>query len=150
LFSKASGIYLCRNLLQNSLSMTVSATIKNSFEQNDIIVSTNENAKELHIPGKPDGYGSAVNGGELLFLALATCYCNDVYREAAKKGMKVDAVDVKVSGEFGEVGKNITYEVNVQAGTHSQEEIDELITYVDSIAEIHNTLRKGTDVRLVK
>jgi uncharacterized OsmC-like protein len=41
-----------------------------------------------------------LNGGELLFLALATCYCNDVYREAAKRGIQVDGVEVTVSGDF--------------------------------------------------
>jgi hypothetical protein len=34
-----------------------------------------------------DGGGSSANGGELLCLALATCYCNDVYREAKKRGI---------------------------------------------------------------
>ena len=33
---------------------------------------------------KSPGRGSAVNGGEFLVLALATCYCNDLYREAER------------------------------------------------------------------
>lgn len=72
--------------------MLISAGINNSVGKNAIEVSTNQILKEINIPGKPQGYGSPVNGGELLFLALATCYCNDVYREAAKRNMKVDAV----------------------------------------------------------
>jgi uncharacterized OsmC-like protein len=35
-----------------------------------------------------------------LFLALATCYCNDIYREAAKRNIKVDSVEVEVEGTF--------------------------------------------------
>jgi uncharacterized OsmC-like protein len=41
----------------------------------------------------------------LLFLALATCYCNDIFREAAKQGLKIDGVEVKVEGEFGAEGE---------------------------------------------
>ncbi len=49
---------------------------------------------------KENGYGSSASGGELLFLALATCYCNDIYREAAKKNIKVESVEVDVEGDF--------------------------------------------------
>jgi uncharacterized OsmC-like protein len=80
--------------------MILSATIKNSSVQNEITVSTNSNRKEITIPGKPEG-GSSVNGGELLFLSLATCFCNDIYREAAKRKMTILSVEVSVSGEFG-------------------------------------------------
>ena len=38
---------------------------------------------------------SGVNRGELLFLALATCYCNDLYREAEKLGIDVREVNVE-------------------------------------------------------
>jgi uncharacterized OsmC-like protein len=59
-----------------------------------------------------------VNGGELLFLALATCHCNDIYREAAKRGIQIDEVDVTVEGEFGaegECAKQIVYRPRVKA-----------------------------------
>ena len=49
----------------------------------------------LEVPSKPDGFGSSVNGGEL-FLALATCYCNDLYREAKKRGIEVETVQVGI------------------------------------------------------
>jgi organic hydroperoxide reductase OsmC/OhrA len=130
--------------------MILSATIKNSSVQNEITVSTNSNRKEITIPGKPEG-GSSVNGGELLFLSLATCFCNDIYREAAKRKMTILSVEVSVSGEFGkegEPGRNITYEANVQAPDHSQREITALVDYVGQIAEIHNTLRNGVSVSL--
>jgi len=133
--------------------MDISATIKNSYQNNEITVATNGNEKHLSIPGKTGGRGSSVNGGELLFLSLATCFCNDVYREAAKRNMEVDGVEVFVTGEFGKEGepaKNIKYDVNIQAPKHSQQEITDLINYVDSVAEVHNTLRKGIAVYLDK
>jgi len=129
--------------------MHISSTIRNNVSENLIHVSTEGNSKTLIIPGKPTG-GSTVNGGELLFLSLATCFCNDLYREAAKRNMKLDLVEVSVSGEFGKEGEpgfNIMYSVKVDAA-YSQQEINDLIHYVDRVAEIHNTLRKGTSVTL--
>jgi hypothetical protein len=42
--------------------------------------------KSLTVPPKSDGAGSNVNDDEFLMLALATCYCNDLYRDAARLG----------------------------------------------------------------
>ncbi len=66
--------------------MIISATVNNSQQTNDATVATEGNKKKISIPAKEDARGSSVNGGELLFLALATRFCNDVYREAAKRG----------------------------------------------------------------
>ncbi len=131
--------------------MIISATIKNGYQENDITVTTDTNKKEISIPGKTEGFGSSVNGGELLFLSLATCFCNDVYREAARRNINISSVEVNVSGEFGkegEPGKNIIYNAKIQSSNSSQQEITELINHVDKIAEIHNTLRKGVSVAL--
>ncbi len=131
--------------------MNIAASIKNAGGSNEITVVTEGNARSIAIPSKSQGQGSSVNGGELLFLALATCFCNDIYREAAKRKMNVSSVDVTVSGEFGkegEPGSNIVYVTNVIAPTHTKEEINDLIQFVDGIAEIHNTLRRGTNVTL--
>lgn len=131
--------------------MNIAATIRNGYQENQVTLSTNNNEKNITIPGRPEGYGSSVNGGELLFLSLATCFCNDIYREAAKRKMNVQQVEVRVSGEFGKEGEpasNITYAVSIQS-SHSKREIDDLVQYVDKIAEVHNTLRKGVDVLLM-
>jgi uncharacterized OsmC-like protein len=85
-----------------------------------------------------------------LFLALATCFCNDIYREAAKGQIEITAVEVNVSGEFGgegEPGFNIQYVPKVVANA-TAEEIQDLLTYVDKVSEVHNTLRVGTKVIL--
>lgn len=49
-----------------------------------------------------------MNGGEFLMLALATCYCNDPYREAARLNIVVENVDVEANGEFPGVGLSAT------------------------------------------
>lgn len=69
--------------------MKISARIDNSQGSHTVTVMINDNARSVEIPAKESGLGSSVNGGELLFLALATCYCNDIYREAAKRGIAV-------------------------------------------------------------
>lgn len=132
--------------------MKVSAAIKNKFNQNEIIVQTNGDAKEIKISPKPAGYGSSVNGAELLLLSLATCFCNDIYREANKRNISVSEVEIVFTGDFGgegESGTNFQYRVNVKSDAAS-EEIEELIKYTDNIAEIHNTLRKGLNITLIK
>jgi organic hydroperoxide reductase OsmC/OhrA len=63
--------------------MKISARLENSEAQHYVRVTTNDSSHSITIPPKPSGFGSSANGGELLFLALATCYCNDIYREAA-------------------------------------------------------------------
>ncbi|RFS16517.1 OsmC family protein [Emticicia sp. C21] len=131
--------------------MTISATIKNTVHENIINVVTNGNEQNINIPVKASGRGSAVNGGELLFLSLATCFCNDIYREAARRQMEIENIEVSVSGEFGKEGEpasNITYEVSIEADNHSPVEIAELINHVDTLAEVHNTLRQGVSVKL--
>lgn len=131
--------------------MHITASINNGSGSNEIVVSTEGNEKKILIAAKPDGRGSSVNGGELLFLSLATCFCNDIYREAAKRKINVQSVNVVVDGNFGkegEPGSNITFMVNVEAPENSPAEIADLIAYVDQIAEIHNTLRQGVAVTL--
>lgn len=131
--------------------MKISASIKSSFQFHEVNVETESNKKNISIAHKKEGFGSSINGGEFLFLSLATCFCNDLYREATKREMKIESVEIIVSGEFGgegETAKNISYKVQVQAKEYSKEEIYDLITSVDKIAEIHNTLRKGINIEL--
>ncbi|MDP9110380.1 MAG: OsmC family protein, partial [Candidatus Eremiobacteraeota bacterium] len=66
---------------------------------------TGASEQSIDLPAKPDRCGFGVNGGELLFLALGTCYCNDLYREARKRGIEISAVEVDVDGDFGAEGE---------------------------------------------
>ena len=130
--------------------MKISAKIENSKDNHRVTLQTNDHVHSIVIPPKPAGLGSSANGGELLFLALATCYCNDIYREAAKRSIRVERVEVAVNGDFaaeGEGAKNVTYHARVQAAA-SEEEIREMMEFTDTVAEIQNTLRIGTPVVL--
>ena len=130
--------------------MKISATVQNGSGQHHITLRTNDDVHSLAIPPRPTGFGSSVNGGELLFLALATCYCNDIYREAAKRGMKVEQVEVAVEGEFGgegEPARNLSYRAKVTAQA-SEAQIRELMSHTDRVAEIQNTLRVETPIVL--
>lgn len=129
--------------------MKFSASIKNSLNHHQVALKVGEKEQSLPIAPKPTG-GSSVTGGELLFLALATCFCNDIYREGAKRGITVHNVEVEVDGDFEaerQPASNIVYRIKVNADA-SEEKLHELILYVDSIAEIQNTLRLGTPVKL--
>ncbi len=130
--------------------MKIAARITNQHNTHTVEIRTNERAHSLAIPPKPDGFGSSVNGGELLFLALATCYCNDLYREAKKRGLSIECVEVDVAGEFGAEGepaRNITYQAVVQSDA-PEEEVLELMRHTNSVAEIQNTLRRSNEVTL--
>ncbi|WP_210505773.1 OsmC family protein [Naasia sp. SYSU D00057] len=130
--------------------MRITAGIRNSLEGHTATVSTQGRDREVPIPPRSEGRGSAVNGGELLFLALATCYGNDVYREAAAAGIPIDAVEVTVEGEFGGPGDpahGITYRVVVTSPAET-DVVRELLRRTDGLAEIQNTLRVGTPVIL--
>jgi len=92
-------------------------------------VETEGRRQSIEIAPKSVGRGSSINGGELLFAALATCFCNDLYCEAAKRGMDVQEVNVELTGAFGNPGepaRDITYRVKVRADA-PQAAIDDLI-----------------------
>ena len=130
--------------------MKIAAQVENSKDKNRVTLSTNDNSHAIVIPPRTTGFGSSANGGELLFLALATCYCNDIYREAAKRNIEVEKVEVEVSGNFGAEGepaRNVTYRAKVHAKGREQE-IRALMEATDEVAEIHNTLRASTPVTL--
>ncbi|WP_420595641.1 OsmC family protein [Deinococcus sp.] len=130
--------------------MKISARVQNSKGQHQVTLVSGDRAQTLTIAPGPSGLGSSVNGGELLFLALATCYCNDLYREAAKRGLNISGVEVQVEGEFGAAGeaaRNIRYRVKV-ASRETEADVRALIQHTDGVAEIHNTLRAGAAVTL--
>src|SRR5579872_1795301 len=115
--------------------MKISARVENRQHHHAVVLATNGQERSLNIPPKPEGSGSSVNGGELLFLALATCYCNDIYREGKKRGVAIDRVEVEVSGEFGgegEPARKIEYRVSAVSGA-PREEVLRLLRHTDSV-----------------
>ena len=130
--------------------MKIEASVQNQHHMHRAWVTTNGRETTLPIPSAPSGFGSGVNGGELLFLALATCYCNDLYREASSRHITLTAVDVKVTGHFGgpgEPARDITYRVAL-AGDADRDVLVALAQHTDAVAEVHNTLRLGMPVQL--
>jgi uncharacterized OsmC-like protein len=128
--------------------MKYSALIENSPSNHQVTLKIGEKEQTIPIAPRPIG-GSSISGGELLFLALATCYCNDLYREAAKRGITIHRVEVEVDGDFQAEGKpasNIVYRAQVDADA-DQDTIHELLLHTDSVTEIQNTLRLGTPVK---
>ena len=102
-------------------------------------------------PADAGGGGLGFNGGQLLYLAIAGCVSNDLFREARSEGIELTSVRVRVRGSFsGEppVSEPIEYEVELE-GEAPRERLDELVERVDRIAEIPNSLRDGTAVRRV-
>jgi organic hydroperoxide reductase OsmC/OhrA len=98
--------------------MKITSKLESKKGENYITLRTNNNIHSINIPTKTDGFGSSANGGELFFLALAAFYCNDIYREAEKKAIKVVNVEVEVTGDFGgegEPARKISYTTKVSA-----------------------------------
>jgi putative redox protein len=96
------------------------------------------------------GLGLGFSGGELLLLAIGGCYRNDIYREAQKLGIAVRDVQVTVNADWhGNPvrAQNVSLSVKVEADAEEARILD-LIQHTDRVAEIPNSLRMGTEVKL--
>jgi putative redox protein len=101
-------------------------------------------------PVEGGGRGLGFNGGQLLNLAVAGCVSNDLFREAARRGIRLDRVRIAADSDYAgspAVSTAIEYEVEL-SGDASDDELADLVAHVDAIAEIPNSLRRGTEVRL--
>jgi putative redox protein len=101
-------------------------------------------------PVEAGGGGLGFNGGQLLYLAVAGCISNDLFREARVAGITLTHVRVRVRGDFSgdpPVSEAIEYEVEI-AGDAPSERLEAPVALVDRVAEIPNSLRRGTPVRL--
>ena len=101
-------------------------------------------------PAEAGGRGLGFSGGQLLNLAVAGCVSNDLFREAARRGIRLDHVRVVAESDY--VGSPATstpiaYKVEL-SGDASPEALADLVAYVDEIAEIPNSIRRGTKVQL--
>ncbi len=128
--------------------MKISARVQNAGREHWVTVTTGNISQSLAIGAKATGSGSSVNGGEFLMLALATCYCNDIYREAAQLNIPVESVEVEAQADFDGVGlaaKNITYRARVNSPA-CEADIVALLRRTDAVAEVQNTVRAGVGV----
>jgi organic hydroperoxide reductase OsmC/OhrA len=102
-------------------------------------------------PADSGGGGLGFNGGQLLNLAVAACISNDLFRDAAHAGIRLRRVRVSAGSDYAgnpAVSGPIEYGVEID-GDASMERLAELVRAVDRIAEIPNSIRNGTAVRLV-
>lgn len=96
------------------------------------------------------GLGIGFSGEELFMMAIGASVCNDLYREAAIRGIEIAHVEIIVNGDWsGEpaLAKNIRYDIRLESSA-PREAVEELIKYTDQVAEIPYSLRSGTQVRL--
>ena len=130
--------------------MRMSAHVRNSQGEHRLEVSSGDHQTVIAIAPKASGFGSGVSGGELLLAALATCYCNDLYREAGKMGINISGVEVECSADFpaeGQPAQEVTYSARIRSAA-PESRIRELAAQTDRLAEIHNTVRTAISVRL--
>jgi len=88
-------------------------------------------------------------GAHLLHLATAGCVLNDLYREAAERGIRLDGVRVTASGGFDPdtwASTGITYGIELDS-TASPEDLARLVVFVDQVAEIPRAIRAGAAVK---
>ena len=131
--------------------MEISAHLRNGPDGHSLVVSTDGTPRPLVVSARASGQGSAVNGGELLMAALATCYCNDLYREAARLGVAVIGCEVRAHGRFDGVGlpaTDVIYAARVDSPA-PPDQVEALLAETDRLAEIHNTMRTGCAVTRV-
>ena len=96
------------------------------------------------------GGGRGFNGGQLLYLAVAGCISNDLFREAATRGIGLTRVAITVDGDFpgwGEASTPITVDVGLE-GDADDDALEDLLGEVWRIAEIPRSIREGTPVEL--
>lgn len=132
-------------------TMEISATVTSSRTGHEVTVRSGSASQSLSVPAKATGLGSSVNGGEFLMLALATCYCNDLYREAERLRIPLEGAQVEATAEFAGVGlaaTNIRYRAIVRSSANA-EAVAQLLRETDAVAEVHNTVRTGVPVELV-
>ena len=101
-------------------------------------------------PAAAGGGGLGFNGGQLLYLSIAACVSNDLYREAAAHGIRLTRVALSVDGDFPARGAPSTpIEVALEiAGDAPRAALRGLVDEVDRIAEIPNSIRGTTPVTI--
>lgn len=126
------------------------------MDQHAVVVSAGsfrpDDPRAVHFAHRwtPEGVTveSDFTGAHLLHLATAGCVLNDLYREAAALGIRLDGVRVSASGGFDEAwaSTGISYAVELSSPARA-EDLAQLLDVVDAIAEIPRAIRAGAAVR---
>ena len=99
-------------------------------------------------PAAAGGGGLGFNGGQLLYLAIAACWSNDLYREAATMGIELDCVEIAVDGDFparGEGSTPITVDLTIRSAA-TGDQLRELVAEVERVAEIPRAIRDSPPI----
>jgi organic hydroperoxide reductase OsmC/OhrA len=99
-------------------------------------------------PTAAGGGGLGFNGGQLLYLSIAACWSNDLYREAATMGIELDGVEITVDGDFPARGSGstpISVEVVVRSSA-PEARVRDLIAEVERVAEIPRAIRDANAI----
>lgn len=99
-------------------------------------------------PAAAGGGGLGFNGGQLLYLSIAACWSNDLYREASTMGIELVGVEITVDGDFparGSGSSPITVDVVVRSSA-PEDRVRELIAEVERVAEIPRAIREGPSI----
>ena len=99
-------------------------------------------------PTAAGGGGLGFNGGQLLYLSIAACWSNDLYREAATMGIELDGVEITVDGDFPARGSGstpISVEVVVRSSA-PEARVRALMAEVERVAEIPRAIRDATAI----
>jgi organic hydroperoxide reductase OsmC/OhrA len=101
-------------------------------------------------PAAAGGGGLGFNGGQLLYMSIAACWSNDLYREAATLGIALDGVEITVDGDFPSRGSGSTsIIVDVIVRSEAPEaKVRELIAEVGRVAEIPRAIREGPPIEV--
>ena len=101
-------------------------------------------------PVAAGGGGLGFSGGQLLYLSIAACLSNDLYREAATMGIELDGVEVAVDGDFparGEGSTPVTVDVTVRSAA-PEAAVRELLAEVERVAEIPRAIRESPPIEI--
>ena len=101
-------------------------------------------------PSAAGGGGLGFNGGQLLYLSIAACLSNDLYREAETRDIELDGVEVGVEGEFagrGAASSPIVVSVTLRSAA-PEERLRELVAEVERVAEIPRSIRESTPIEV--
>jgi uncharacterized OsmC-like protein len=96
------------------------------------------------------GDGLGYSGGQVLVLAVGTCFYNNLYNAADERGIKIQSVELEVTSGWTEepkVSSGIEVSAKVEAEA-SAAEIVELIQHAGRVSTVSNTVRKGTTVTM--
>lgn len=101
-------------------------------------------------PSSAGGGGLGFNGGQLLYMSIAACWSNDLYREAATMGIELDGVEITVDGDFPARGSGstpITVDLVVRSSA-PEDRVRELVAEVERVAEIPRSIRDGAPIEV--